>query len=237
MVRRVLFNARTRKLVSVLPWLVLSGASLFAQGNSDNAPGQGGGLPSFAIGNRVPLPVDWSFSHVIYTRGFSNQHAANMQNDPRLYNSWLLQGHVQNQSSTNNGQGNPKHQPPPTEAPPIDWSFPLGTAATASIAQNMFPAKFNFDVNAPISGPANQNNCLNDFVVYGLNVAGSNPSGGGVAGFARTTATFNSGSTSGATITINGVVLTAGASNTPTTYATSGSTSVWRTVIRGLREP
>jgi hypothetical protein len=45
----------------------------------------------------------------------------------------------------------------------IDWSVPLGTGI---VAPNMFPAKYSFDVNATP-------NCTNDYVVFGLNVAGS----------------------------------------------------------------
>ena len=69
--------------MSLFAGLVLFGLPLFGQGNSGNAT------------KRVPLPVDWSFSHVVYTRNFTPEQAASMQNDPRLYNSWLLQGHAQ----------------------------------------------------------------------------------------------------------------------------------------------
>ena len=39
---------------------------------------------------------------------------------------------------------------------------------TGIVAPNMFPAKYNFDINA---AP----NCANDYVVFGLNVAGATP--------------------------------------------------------------
>ena len=47
----------------------------------------------------------------------------------------------------------------------IDWSIPLGTGI---VAPNMFPAKYSFDINATP-------NCANDYVVFGLNVAGATP--------------------------------------------------------------
>jgi len=47
----------------------------------------------------------------------------------------------------------------------IDWSIPLGTGI---VAPNMFPAKYNFDINAAPD-------CANDYVVFGLNVAGATP--------------------------------------------------------------
>jgi hypothetical protein len=152
MVQEVFVNSSTRKTVSVLACLVVCGAAAFGQGNSANAH------------NRVPLPVDWSFSHVVYSQDFTPGQAARMQHDPRLYNSWLLQGHVQANSSVNQGGGNGNGGKNNSIA--RDWSFPLGAAG--GVAQNMYPAKFNFDVNAPVTGA----NCVSDFVVYGLNVAG-----------------------------------------------------------------
>ena len=43
-----------------------------------------------------------------------------------------------------------------------DWSVPLGNAR---VQTGMYPAKYSFDIDAPPS-------CPNDFVVFGLNVAG-----------------------------------------------------------------
>ena len=45
----------------------------------------------------------------------------------------------------------------------VDWSLSLGSGG---VAQNMFPAKFGFNVNATPS-------CTLDFVVFALNVAGT----------------------------------------------------------------
>ncbi len=49
--------------------------------------------------------------------------------------------------------------------PPLktDWSISLGLG---NVAPNMFPAKYSFDINATPS-------CTGDYVVFGLNVAGS----------------------------------------------------------------
>jgi hypothetical protein len=44
----------------------------------------------------------------------------------------------------------------------IDWSIQLGNGI---VAANMFPGKFSFDINAAPD-------CVNDYVVFGLNVAG-----------------------------------------------------------------
>ena len=45
----------------------------------------------------------------------------------------------------------------------IDWSVPLGAGI---VAPYMFPAKYSFDINETP-------NCTNDYVVFGLNVAGA----------------------------------------------------------------
>jgi len=50
---------------------------------------------------------------------------------------------------------------PPTQQ--VDWSLPLGAAG---LGQDMFPAKFSFDVNAAPD-------CTNDYVVYTLDTAPS----------------------------------------------------------------
>ena len=107
--------------------------------------------PLFAQGwakpdGRVPLPVDWSFGHVVYTQHFTPEQAAKMKNDPRLWNSWLLQGHVQAPGAA--GQGSTAAQPaisfnsdptaqakqnPPKapNAPHRDWSLSLSNGAVA----------------------------------------------------------------------------------------------------------
>src|SRR5437870_4294407 len=112
-IRRERFSIRCVALAG--PALLAAG--LFPQGNSNNAPGHTGNLPGFAIGNRIPLPVDWSFGHVIYTQAFRPEQAAAMANDPRLYNSWALQGHVQPDAGTNGKGGK---TPPPAPAPFVD---------------------------------------------------------------------------------------------------------------------
>jgi hypothetical protein len=48
-------------------------------------------------------------------------------------------------------------------SPQRDWAFSLGSG---TVAQNMFPAKFTFNINATPS-------CTSDFVVYGLNHTGT----------------------------------------------------------------
>ncbi len=51
----------------------------------------------------------------------------------------------------------------PAAGPQRDWAFSLGSG---TVAENMFPAKFGFNINATPS-------CALDYAVYGLNVAGT----------------------------------------------------------------
>ena len=66
------------------------------------------------------------------------------------------------------GRGRPRPRrplAPRTRSLKIDWSVPLGAGI---VAPYMFPAKYSFDINATPS-------CANDYVVFGLNVAGATP--------------------------------------------------------------
>ncbi len=164
--------------------------------------GQDAGL-DLAPGGQLSLPSDWSSKHVIYSGAFkgnsrtsAGEQASKMKNDPRLLHSWLLQGHLPMAttaprvnsaplvSSTSSGMvraGSLSSSAVTASSmarqtakkPHRDWSLSLGNGG---VAQNMFPAKFNFDIGSPLSGapgPPPTGNCLNDFVVFGLNVAGS----------------------------------------------------------------
>src|SRR5271165_718126 len=68
-------------LTSVLTWAALGLAVLLA------APAFGQNQRMTTPDNRLPLPMDWSFSHVIHTKNFTAEQAARMRTDPRLYHS------------------------------------------------------------------------------------------------------------------------------------------------------
>jgi hypothetical protein len=141
------------------------------------------------------LPDDWTHHHVV----FSDPGTAEQAKKKGTYNRWLkavnnpryvmqqlkhglsAQGPAAadvgamnamtltaNTPSTERGGRN---QAPSTAQ--RDWSLSLGGGG---VAPNMFPAKFDFDITTSVSGtpgPPPTGNCLTDFVVYGLNVAGS----------------------------------------------------------------
>jgi hypothetical protein len=108
---------------------------------------------------RVGLPQDWSHSHLIFNRNALFAHPELAQNEPRVLHAWLRQSVLpfrQNPSvlASSSSAENEDHR---------DWSFALGTAR---VAAGMSPAKYGFDTLAAPS-------CTNDFVVFGLNLAGS----------------------------------------------------------------
>ena len=94
-----------------------------------------------------------------------------------------------------------------------DWAVAL--PATAEVGDNMFPAKFNFDVTAPPD-------CDNDFVAFNT---GRTPA---VAVAASQTGTFTASSVTG-TVVVNGTTLTA----SPGTAATQTTTITTNNVNNG----
>jgi len=126
------------------------------------------------------LPTDWTSRSVI----FSNENSPPdfVLQDPRFWLQYFRrhgspfnQGTsplsapavVRDQDGLNarqfdpgNCQG-PKCQPP---SPDVDWSVSLGSGN--GVANDMFPAKFTFDVNAPPS-------CTNDFLVVPVDANGA----------------------------------------------------------------
>jgi hypothetical protein len=113
---------------------------------------------------------DWSMHHVAYARSGPLQAMLAAQRDPRAGWSWMIA------ARSHEWQNAPRPAPPGFPHEPVspdlraDWSINLGAAGTAAA---MYPAKYSFDVNAAVSGPANLNSCLNDFVVYPVNAAGT----------------------------------------------------------------
>src|SRR5437870_2435810 len=170
MLRKVLVGAPVRKILSVLPWLVLSGA-LFGQGNSGSAPG--GGPANNAT--RVPFPQDWSDRSVVYSTPADPQKGHQLGQDPRYWKQWFgrnLAGSrnatVANPAAGNGGNGGGKKNPPPPPpgTPQGDWNYSLGGSSSSRVATNMFPAKYNFDINQAPS-------CTEDFVVFAESVTGN----------------------------------------------------------------
>ena len=105
----------------------------------------------------IGLPVDWSFRHLITSRAWTAGTEAEARREPRALYNWLLRAR---NSAPAPGAGDHYKV---KFANQVDWNFTLGTGR---VAVNMSPAKFTFNVAATPS-------CASDYVVYGLNVAGS----------------------------------------------------------------
>jgi hypothetical protein len=113
--------------------------------------------------------VDWTYHHVVVGNGLSQANLNKAASDPRIL--FRLAEH--------NLDGRGRIAPLPRPLPrrggvdgttgnnrrniKVDWSVPLGTGI---VAPNMYPAKYSFNLNAAPD-------CTNDFVVFGLNVAGN----------------------------------------------------------------
>jgi hypothetical protein len=137
-----------------------------------------------------PLPqqhvgrvLDWTSSHIVVSGGLDEENLRAAQAEPRIL------FHLAERNLTSVRRDDPGEVPPGQLGPltrkridggggtdrkniKIDWSVNLGNG---TVARNMFPAKYNFDVNGAPS-------CTNDYVVFPLNVAGVNNGQANVVG-------------------------------------------------------
>jgi hypothetical protein len=163
------------------------------------ALGQGFARPDGSL----PVPIDWSSKHVVFTAGFTPVQAAAMWNEPRAYAEWLVHGNAPADSGLVHRRrrlrrklrGNMRR----------DWAISLGAGG---VAQGMWPAKFSFNVNAIPS-------CTADFAVFPINASTANTR-------ANVVGTFTGEPTSGQTASIT-VTPTGGTAVTLTLTASSGS--------------
>ena len=159
----------------------------------------------------LPVPIDWSSKHVVFTGDYTPEQAVKTWNEPRAYAQWLLHGNATAGSGlVRPGLVRRRPRPTPrrhTRGMKKDWAISLGAGG---VAQGMWPAKFSFNVNAPPS-------CTGDFVVFPVNAPTANTRANVVGTF---TGQPTSGQTTSITITPTGgtaVTLTLTASNTTNT--------------------
>jgi hypothetical protein len=113
--------------------------------------------------------LDWSYRHVVLSGGLPAADLDQAKGEPRILFRLAEQNLPRAASRPGrkpfdrqgDGPVRPVHDR--RSRLKIDWSVPLGTGI---VAPNMFPAKYSFDINATPS-------CANDYVVFGLNVAGA----------------------------------------------------------------
>ncbi len=185
-------------------------ALLLAASFTASAFGQGFARPDGSL----PVPMDWSSKHVLFTAGYTPEQAAKMWNEPRAYAEWLLHGNAPANSRLARRRSGPRTQS--RGKMKKDWAVSLGAGG---VAPGMSPAKYSFNVNAAPS-------CSADFAVFPINA----PTG---STRAKVVGTFTgapaSGQTTSITITPTGgtaVTLTLTAStttNTGTDFVLSGT--------------
>lgn len=152
-------------------WMVLLGFSVTSVAQQPSAAAQG----------HVGRVQDWSYHHVVYSGGWTaSDMSAAAKREPRILfrlAERMLDGDrerpispvVPNKKKIDGGGGGPRRNVR------VDWSVNLGAGV---VAANMYPAKFSFDVNgAP--------DCVQDYVVFGLNVAGASGGQANLVGINR----------------------------------------------------
>jgi len=106
----------------------------------------------------VGVPQDWSSHNIIFSRDALAQHPEIADREPRIRHQLRLRASVARTSAAPQASlaiGELSTQP-------RDWNVSLGRGRVSS---SMFPAKFSFDADA-------SPDCTNDYVVFGLSVAG-----------------------------------------------------------------
>ena len=153
----------------------------------------------------VPLPMDWSDSHLIYTVGATREQLSKAQSDPRYFVATRL--HSNALAAESAAIGNPTLDSTTAASTTVavslaaakekkkpalnkDWSVSLGAGG---VAQGMAPAKFSFDVNAAPD-------CTNDFAVFPVN-ASTVSTRAHVVGTFSTSSQYSSGTTVSLTVT------------------------------------
>jgi len=162
----------------------------------------------------VPVPIDWSSKHVVFTGDYTPEKAVKTWNEPRAYAQWLLHGNAPEDSGILRRLPTPRSRRRSRGPMKKDWAISLGAGG---VAQGMSPAKFSFDVNATPS-------CTADFVVFPINASTGNTRPNVVGTF---TGQPTSGQTTSITITPTGgtavtLILTASSTtNTGLNFAVS----------------
>jgi len=104
------------------------------------------------------MPLDWGSRRILHSRALDKELVRAARSERRVLYNWFRDSRVASASY--------EHQHPRRAERKarqrVDWNFPLGAGTVAPI---MSPAKFSFNTATT--------DCTNDYVVYALNVAGS----------------------------------------------------------------
>ena len=122
-------------------------------------------------GRGFGFPEDWTHHRIKFNSAMLHQHPEIAVREPRAAIQLYKEAVAQSKPRLLNPPTAPDFTAP---APHADWSIGLGTGR---IAPGMYPAKWNSDPTLPITSA----NCNTDFVIYGLNVAGTGSQAGMIA--------------------------------------------------------
>ncbi|MFZ0359828.1 MAG: hypothetical protein WAL58_05285, partial [Terriglobales bacterium] len=106
----------------------------------------------------VGYPQDWTERQIVFSRDGLARHPGLMEREPRVRNQ------ARQRWQTQSWAASPDIHPRPIlpyQGIDRDWNVTL----EGHVRQNMFPAKYVFD-------PGEAPSCENDYVVFGLNIAG-----------------------------------------------------------------
>lgn len=143
----------------------------------------------------VPVPMDWSSKHVLFTPGSTKKQAAKILKEPRAYAQWLRHGGAPASLLLRRRPPTPPRWGWSPDEIGRDWAVSLGAGG---VAQGMAPAKYTFDVTAAPS-------CTADYVVFPVNASTGNTRANVVGTFSAEPAASG---TTAITITPTGVTLT-----------------------------
>ncbi len=115
----------------------------------------------------VGYPQDWTERQIVFSRDGLARHPGLMEREPRVRNQARQRWQPQSWAAFRDAS---PLRAPRQEGIDRDWNVIL----EGHVRQNMFPAKYVFDPGAPPD-------CTNDYVVFGLNVAGTPGTPGGAA--------------------------------------------------------
>ncbi len=108
----------------------------------------------------IGMVQDWSHNHTVVTAGGTPDSQVQAGNNPRLLQNWVMRWYAhQVAAPTANHGTSPLTQ---KVRPHPDWAINM----PGTLSADQSPAKFSFDIFAPPD-------CVNDFVVFGLNVNGT----------------------------------------------------------------
>jgi hypothetical protein len=139
---------------------------------------------------RVGLPWDWSHEHLVFSKTDDPAVQAIIEKDPRAFHQWLRRNRISGADGVpisfdtfSQFDGSPIESPSSELGPKLrtasegvkqtgkrDWGVSLGatqfSAVNATNTEPLYPAKYNFDINAIPS-------CVNDFVVFPTSASGA----------------------------------------------------------------